>query len=127
MISARRVEEILMNCLYKDEEVIDGKPPEDTILAEGIMMKIGFHPERLESHREEIKEILSQLPSQFNEGASFLQGCVDKNGNQWGEHTNMDQLFMLGNALGYVKCPFPRAVWSSLPGGMPYYQIDFSS
>lgn len=131
MISAKRIDEILMDCLFKSEEIHDGKIPENNVIAEGITMNIGLHRERLESYREEVKEFLAQLPSDFflNEGGgtSFLQACVDKDGDQWGEHHNMEQLFLLGQALGYVKCLLPRTVWPALPGGMPYYQINLEN
>ena len=56
-------------------------------------------------------------------GWSFLQACVDKNGNHWGEHSNMEELFCLGIAIGKVESLLPRDMWKVLPGGVPYYVI----
>jgi hypothetical protein len=55
-------------------------------------------------------------------GATFLNACVDKNGTQWGEHRNIDQLLCLGIAIGKVSFPMPKEMWSMLPGGMPFVQ-----
>jgi hypothetical protein len=128
MISAQKVNEFILDSLFKDEEVVDGQIPANAVLVEGIKMKIGFHKERLESHREEIKQFLNCLPEKFHlaggGGASFLEAPMDKDGHHWGEHESVDELFMLGQGLGYVKCLLPRNLWNSLPGGMPYYQIN---
>lgn len=130
MISAQRIHEIVLDCLFKDEEIVDGQVPENAVLIEGIQVKIGLHKERLESHREEVKQFLNCLPEKFHlcggGGASFLEAPFDKDGHHWGEHKNVDELFMLGQGLNYVKCLLPRNVWSSLPGGMPYYQVNLS-
>jgi len=68
------------------------------------------------------------LPEQFKGSAgggwSFLNACDDKHGNQWTDlHLRMEQLFQLGIGIGKVKCLMPRAMWSALPGGMPYYAV----
>lgn len=126
-LTATEVDRIFKDSLFRDEELVDGKPPVEPIIAEGIVSKFGFHPERLEGHRAEVVELLAQLPDGFNEetggGWSFLMAAEDREGNQWGEHTNMEQLFTLGMGLGRVKCQLPRDMWSALPGGMPYYVI----
>lgn len=106
--------------------------PEDTIttyyLGKGIKTDVGFHPDRLIAHKEVIIQMLSQLPTQFNKipsgGWSFLQMCVDKNGKQWCDlHQVMEQLVLLGTAIGKVEFPFPRELWKGLAGGMPYIAI----
>lgn len=101
------------------------------IVGRGIMATVFFHKGRLEGARDRVKDMLRQLPSSFDRklsgGGSFLNGCMDRDGNQWGEHTHMDFLFSLGMGLGLVTCVFPREVWPALPGGVPYYAIDFDS
>ena len=89
------------------------------------MMKCGFHPQRLESHKAEIKQLLAQLPHQFNEGGgwTFLNACVTEAGDQWGEHRNIDQLLMLGVASKLAEYCMPREFWPVLPGGMPYFKV----
>ena len=142
LIDSRRVEAIFQDCLFKDEEIKDGKPIEGTYIpAEGITCKVGFHPARLESYREEVKHMLEGLPLQFRSinptrkalaiessenggGWSFREACNDRNGVQWtGFQQRMEQLFQLGIGLGLAKCLLPRELWGTLPGGMPYYSV----
>jgi hypothetical protein len=122
-LTAKRVDEILMDCLFNENE--DTK---DAVMVNGITLNIGFHPGRLEKHKVEIGELLAELPDSFKQssggGMSFLQACMDKRGNQWGEHVNMQQLFLLGMATKQVTCLLPREMWSSLPGGVPYYRVN---
>ena len=127
MIDAKRITEIVKDCLFRDDEVIDGKPTTDPVLVSGVVIRIGFHKERLESHREEVKAMLSELPLDFQPngggGSSFLNMCMDKFGNQWGEHRNMDELCALAIGLGLGGFPMGREFWSALPGGVPYFSI----
>ena len=102
--------------------------PEKTIIAEGITRAFGFHADKLTTHKQEIIDLLNELPDNFKEGSggewSFLQACVDKNGNHWGEYSNMEELFCLGIAIGKVESLLPRDMWKVLPGGVPYYVIQ---
>jgi len=125
-LTAEKVESIFMDCLFKDEEAIEGKPVVEPIKVEGIIHTFGFHPARIESHKKEIVDLLMELPATFQKNAggwSFLQACQTKDRVQWGEHMNMEQLFALGIAIDKVKYIFPRNMWNTLPGGMPYLVI----
>jgi len=128
MISAQRVEEIVKDCLYADDEVIDGKPIVEPVVGKGIIRDFGFHPVRLESHREEVRVMLMELPDQFKKshggGWSVLNACMTKNNEQWGQHEDMEQLFALGIGLGLAKFALPKDMWSVLPGGMPYVVVE---
>ena len=120
-LTAERVEDIVKTCLNEEAELF--------VAAEGIMNKFGFDRARIVEHRDAIRELLLELPVEFRKesggGWSFLNACNDRHGRQWtGMHRAMDQLFALGMAAGYVRCQLPRDMWSSLPGGMPYYVID---
>lgn len=121
-LTAENVNETFMHCLFKD-----GEPTDDAIMVEGIRGTFGLHPERLEAAYNDVKDYLSQLPYNFREnvgnGWSFLQACMTEDGRQWGEHINMEQLFVLGIGLNLAKCLAPRTMWPILPGGMPYYVI----
>ena len=127
---AAKVHDIIMDSLYKPEEVPDNVPPSDAVIAESIRGKMGFHPGRLESHRAEVVAILREMPENFHAsgggGYSFLALCEDKNGVQWGEHMNMDALCSLAFGLKLGEWCLPREVWSVLPGGMPYVVFDVS-
>lgn len=123
-LTSKRVESIFMDCLFKD-----GEDNNDHVEAQGIMTKVGFHPNRLASHVTEIVEMLNELPDEFKQssggGWSFLNACNDRHGNQWtGFHRTMEQLVLLGIASKKVKFQLPREVWSALPGGMPYLVIE---
>lgn len=121
-LNSEKVEHIFIDCLFKDNE-----PKDKYVVSEGIMSTVGFHPERLEEHRVKIEEMLNELPDSFHQkiggGMSFLNACMNKHGKQWGEHSNMEQLFQLGQAIGRVKCLMPRNMWSVMPGGIPYYVV----
>ena len=124
VLSAAKVSKIFMDCLFKEGEDHTGY-----VRAEGITTTVGFHPGRLEQHRSEVIAMLQELPDDFKRssggGMSFLQACMDRNGNQWtGMHQAMEQLFQLGIALGLVTYPLPRRFWDRLPGGMPYVTVD---
>lgn len=123
MIDPERVNEIFFDCLFKE-----GENTNKHIKAEGILQSVGFHPERIESHKIEIETMLDELSDDFKEsgggGASFLLACNDRHNNQWtGLHERMEQLFQLGMGVGRVKCLMPREMWQLLPGGMPYYVV----
>jgi len=131
-----QVKMIIFDCLYTSEEVKalnlpPGEAPKDAVTAQGIMRGFGFHKGRLESHREEVKAILDQMPLNFfskaqggGEGWSFLQLCMTRDDEQWGEHPSMEELVCLGIGLNMVQFLLPREMWRGLPGGMPYLMIN---
>lgn len=123
-LNSQRVEEIFMDCLFRD-----GEDTSKHVVAEGIVRTVGFHPERLQGHKEEISALLDELPDTFKKsgggGMSFLHACIDKHGNQWTSlHLRMEQLFQLGIATGKVELLMPREMWPALPGSMPYYVVN---
>lgn len=124
-LTAEKVKELLYKCCFNDEELAAGIS--SFMPAAGVQSKLGFHPGRVEEHAATIKELLDLLPEAFQEkggeGASFLNACVDKEGNQWGEHINVDELLMLGLATGWVQYNLPREQWVMLHGGMPYFKV----
>lgn len=126
-LTPQAVETILMDVLYKPEEIVNGETPTDAIITEGVMSKFGFHPVRLAAHQKEIEELLHELPKEFQEktggGWSFLNACMDKNGEQWGEHRDIDNLVCLGIAIGKAHIQLPRDMWNLFPGGMPYFIV----
>lgn len=127
-LKAERVGEIVRGCLFTDEEVAEVAPEQpECVKVEGIMATLGFHPGRLQEHKDEIVELLDELPDEFKEGTgggmSFLNACMDKHGNHWAEHPSMDNLFMLGIGIRRVMYCMPRDMWKVFPGGMPYIVI----
>ena len=122
-LTSENVNSVFMDCLYKE-----GEDTTEHIKAEGIMITVGFHPERLENHKDDIQAMLYCLPDDFQEdkgsGQSFLNACKDKDSKQWtGLHKRMEELFQLGIAAGLAKWKMPREMWRFFPGGMPYVVI----
>lgn len=116
-----KVYEIFTDCLYREGEDTTGH-----IVAEGIVQTVGFHPQRVESHRSEVEALLEELPDTFRRsdggGWSFLEACKDRHGRQWtGMHQTMEQLVQLGIGIGKVQYLLPREAWAIMPGGMPYF------
>lgn len=118
MIDENRLNEIFLECLTG----------ENLMFIEGVISDFGLDKSILEKHREEITEMLKELPDNFREtvggGWSFLGACEDKNGNMWtSSHKSMEQLFVLGIGVGLVSLALPRKMNVLQPGGMPYYKI----
>lgn len=121
-LTARNVHDTITKCLFSRDE-----PTEPHVKGCGVLQDYAFHPDRLEEARADVASMLAQLDDSFKEGKgggmSFLQACCRADGTQWGEHSDMEALFALGNALGLAKYPFPREMWPILPGGMPYVTV----
>ena len=121
-LTAKRVNEIFVDCLFHDGEFTNPH-----VTGEGVMLKAGFHPERLASHKAEIRAMLFELPEKFRTskggGLSFLAGCETKDGAQWGEHRDLDQLLALGVATEQAMFLVPRDLWPICPGGMPFFAV----
>lgn len=123
-LTAENVHNTFMNCLFKE-----GEPTCNHIIAEGIMVKVGFHPDRLKEYETTIVQMLDGLSDNFKKsgggGHSFLSMCEDKNGTQWADlHQTMDELVALGIATKKLSYVMPREMWNMLPGGMPYVVIN---
>lgn len=125
MLESNTVRELFLDCMFSSPE--DYGPDTVMIPVKGITSGYVFNPEKIEKHNDEILNLLYELPENFREetggGWSFLQAAFDKEGNHWGEHRNMEELFCLGMAIGRVKYLMPRELWPALPGGVPYYVI----
>lgn len=125
---AHRIEEVLKDCLYRDEELPNGEMPADAIIVQGILSRFAFHPGRIAAHKGDIAAFCNELPDQFQKlkggGWSFLNLCRTKDGVQWGEHRNCEQLVVLAIGSGQGGYPMPRNTWSMLPGAVPYVYFD---
>jgi len=118
---AKKVYEIMERLLYDE-----GEPAEDAIYVQGILHRYGFHPGRLAEAIPEIELLLQGLPKEFYEkgggGWSFLNLCNDADGNQWGEHPDMEALCCLAIGAGLGKWVM-KEMAEVLPGGMPFFVI----
>lgn len=122
-LTSDKVREIFIDCLFRENENHD-----DYISVKGMTMNVGLHPGRVEQHKDEIEELLAGLHPNFRKdvggGWSFLKWCTDKEGRQWGEHRNGEELMILGMAIKKVDYLFPREMWHNLPGAVPYLIIN---
>ncbi len=124
-LTASNVVNIFQDCLPKNESL----PEDKTIEVEGIVTTALFNKEKLAEHKNEICSLLAELPESFQKskggGMSFLNMCMDKDGNLWtGEQRTMHFLLLLGLGVGKITYPLPQAMWTALPGGMPYITIE---
>ncbi len=123
MLDAAKVKNVFLDCLYEKAELNGKVVPDDAIIVECVISDFGFNPKKVKKHRDEIKSFIKELPDKFKDGWSFLNLCTDKNGNQWGEQINSEQLLALGLATKDLKYCLPQEMWSHLPGGVPYVQV----
>jgi hypothetical protein len=121
---AKRVDAVMVDCLYRPAEAPDGKPPVDAVIVKGIVRDFAFHPARLASHKADIAAMCDELPDTFHKsgggGWSFLNLCMDKRGHQWGEQTDGEALVALAAGTEQGGFLMPRDMWSMFPGDMPY-------
>ncbi len=99
----------------------------EVVEVEGLASRFLFHRGRLAERTADIVEMLGQLNENFHEaggnGWTFLNACVDREGNRWGEHVDVELLVCLGIAIGQAEWIFPREMWYCLPGGLPYFRV----
>lgn len=121
LIDPNRVNEIFAACEVTDEDA-------RYVSVEGIGA-VSFDPDRLAENHDEIVAMLDGLSTDFKRsgggGMSFLNACMDANGEQWtGFHQTQERLFLLGMGIDRVSLLLPRDMWVALPGGMPYYIVE---
>lgn len=126
-LTNENVSNVFLSCLYND-----GQNTDNHFKVEGIKNNIGFNPEKLKQNEQNIVDMLQNLPVQFQKngggGWSFLNMCEDNKGNLWtGDHAQMDKLVSLGIGIGKISYLMDREMWSSFPGGMPYFVIDIEA
>ena len=140
-LTSQNVHDAIFESLFKDDDprvqevracLLAKKPlPDCAVIAEGVMKKVAFDKERLESKRQYVREMLGQLPKEFFKetggGYTFLNGCMRSDGTQWGEQISVDSLLCLGIALDYVTILMPRDMWYLFPGSVPYFVVDLSA
>lgn len=118
-LTCQAVEEIFFDCFLKPDTEIsqDGTTAlVPYIHVTAITQDFGFSPERVDKHAPKIKALLDCLDDKFKidagGGWTFLNACFTKEGEQWGEHQNMEQLMAIGIAAGYVGYLLPKAMWA---------------
>lgn len=144
-LNRETIRAIVSDCFFdqaylKEHVTIDMSNPEaspdpvfdDVAKAEGVIVKsvvstFFFNKAKVAEHKEEIAELLAQLPDSFREdiggGMSLLAAVENKNGNQWGSQMDAADLFAVAEAAELAEPVLPREFWSHLPGGLPYFVI----
>jgi len=130
-LTTENVTEVFKKCLWIDEEIKEFSRDElwkRSTVIEGIVKTAGFSPEKVDEQRENIIDLLNQLPIEFHKesggGYTFLNAPFDKEGKLWGQQTNAEDLMMLGMAIDKVSYCLPRSTWSVFPGSVPYFVIE---
>ena len=124
LLEAEKVSAMFKDCLYGQEEIIDGKPNVEPIIVDGVKARFGLHPDRVSKYKVEIGEMTRELPIEFDEGWSFLNLGHKRNGEQWtGFHQRMEEFLVLGIATGNMEYNAPKEMWGSLPGQVPYVKV----
>jgi len=129
-LSHDAIDEVMRDVLADEEEIIwkngvqELDKPKDFYLVQGMMMRFALHKQRLELHRPIVTYWLSLLHQTFKDnGWTFLQVPFLADGTQWGEQPDADILMVLGMGLDLVAPLLPRALDSSLVGGVPYFKF----
>jgi len=128
-LTSQRVDELYTTCLSQSEE-------NTAVTIKGIILSATFSVANLNAVKEDIVELIMQLPEgafkgSKDNGLSFLTLCHDKDEEQWTSfHACVERLMML--AMCIQRCVFlmPRNMWKVLPGGLPYLLFnteDFTS
>jgi len=119
-LTADNVNEIFCACLGATQD-------DDRVMVKGLTLTAGFSKHALDRYTENIVAMLAELPAEFHEqsggGMSFIYGTMNRDGRQWGEQHHVEELIMLGIGINRVKFQFPRDLWPSLPGGLPYVVV----
>lgn len=125
-LTTENVKEIFLDCFLPENYTDDTK----VIPVSTVTGQFGFDPEKIEKHATDIRQMISQLSSKFdevNQGYTFM--CLPfkgENDEQWGEQIDGDRLMALGLASGWMKFTFEnREMWKVLPGSVPYvYRLN---
>ena len=65
-LNGHNVQKVFLDCLFRDEELVDGKPTVPYTAVQNLTKNIGFHSGRLEEHRQDIIDFCQQLPETFH-------------------------------------------------------------
>jgi hypothetical protein len=117
------VHEIFWYCLFRKEEGETGFTS-----VSGVLKNASFHKGRLAERKEAIHTLLKELPASLQEigggGASFLEIAEDRDGKVWTRNfLLMEQLLLLGLAIGKIEYTHKRRFWDILPYGIPHIVV----
>ena len=80
-LTSENVENTFKDCMFDEEEIKDGRPTCDFIIAEGISKTVAFNAEKINRNKSKIAQLVDMLPG-IDEGQLFSSLCNDKNDHQ---------------------------------------------
>lgn len=116
-IDIKELERICEGSLFKDDEIVDGVPTSNFVKAKGLDSEFIYSAEKLNKHKDKIKEFIDKLPS-LTKPRSFLELGATKDGYRWAiTQEQVECLVTLGIACGYLTI-------SEVKDNIPYYKIS---
>lgn len=121
-LSDQVVNEIFRGCLHQH-----GDNPLTTTPVQHITHEVArFNQPRLDNHRQEIHQLVSQLSNNFRKdgGASYFYSQLDREGHRWTRFEPIqERLVQLGFAIGEIEFVHERRYWPALYQGRPLLYI----
>lgn len=133
MLNGQNVMDLMDFCVLTKEETetrrvgTNEQIKKTTVVVPGCVALVAFDRARLEIKRNDIMELLNQLPVAFREPTNFVLACEDRNGDEWTANASViDELFMLGEAIDKVVNLYNYIAVKFMRGkAFPFYQILF--
>ncbi len=109
-----KVDRIFGDCCFYDSELENGEPIVPYVLTDSVMAGVVFNAARLNEHRDEIAELIDNLP-EFGDGINFTELSRNRMGRVWANSfVNIDQLLALGIASGFLDFTVPKELWQEM-------------
>ena len=119
-ISADRVNQLFSECKLRESDFDEDGLTCNFYIGEGVQGKSVFSIPRLNEHREELDQYISQVRG-IDHAPSFKEFFYDVDGNKWTEETVVvDMLVQLGMASNMLFFTMPKQLWPYLPEGIPF-------
>lgn len=116
------VDRIYKDCLATREDI---ENEDDYTKAEGIDSVSFFNTEKLNNHKNEVKELVGQIRC-IDKGISFLNMSFDHNGSHTTSYkSHMCQLIKLGVASGFLQYTVDRQCIDNLPVYVPFIVLTY--
>jgi hypothetical protein len=121
-LNDQAVNAVFRSCLHQD-----GDDPFKTVPVQHITHQPArFNQHRLDTYRDGIHGLVSQLPDRLREtgGGSFVYVRLDRNGSLWTRFEPIrERVVQLGVAVGEIQFVYERRYWIALYKELPYVRI----
>ena len=112
-----------VNAIFQGCTVQKGDDPFTTSPVQHITHEVArFSQHRLDGHREDIHQLVNQLPDLFRKagGGSYAYSQLNRLGHRWTKFEPIqERLVQLGFAIGEIEFVHPRKYWPALYQGRP--------